>query len=162
MKPKTHKKIDKWQHFQQSCVPVQKVVPVPVPQICTGILHWCTALPTFTPSLPKQNCQTLSPLNLYDTGSFLPAATNLSSYNTATLACRRVWQCCMNRGLQLAGRNEFMYFEVGSERVKQAYRLQNLFLSADSFLPAATNLCSYNTAMLVCRLACRFVACGQK
>ena len=106
MKPKTHKKIDKWQHFQQSCVPVQKVVPVPVPQICTGILHWCTALPTFTPSLPKQNCQTLSPLNLYDTGSFLPAATNLSSYNTATLACRRVWQCCMNRGLSLAGRNK--------------------------------------------------------
>ena len=51
-------------------------------------------------------------------GSFLPAATNLCSYNTVTLACRLAWQCCINRGLSLGGRNKSMYFDVDSEKVK--------------------------------------------
>ena len=60
-----------------------------------------------TPSLPGTFC-----LN-----SFLPAETKFCSYNTATLAYRQAWQCCMNRGLSLASRNESKYFKAGSERV---------------------------------------------
>ena len=39
----------------------------------------------------------------------------------ATLTYRQAWQCYMNSGLSLAGRNESMYFEDGSERVKETF-----------------------------------------
>ena len=50
--------------------------------------------------------------------SFLLASTNLISYSITTLACWQAWQCGMNRGLSLAGRNESMYFEIGSKMVE--------------------------------------------
>ena len=48
---------------------------------------------------------------------FCPPESNLCSYNTATLAFRQAWKCCMNRSLS-RGQNWVTTGEHYSERVK--------------------------------------------